>query len=139
MEIIKCKTTALRKPNQALESWCFPTFKGLAAKLNSAPYPLPHFYGTVSTIKDYVSALVLNPVVFTSRLVARSHPGAAQGSILGELFRQSSAGLTCAMLTLCRRPAPSLSEVKTEQVGAGQGCQVTSPLTVRVFTRCPGN
>lgn len=111
MEIIKCETTALRKPNQALKSWCFPTFKGLAAKLNSAPYPPLHFYGTVSTIKDYVSALVLSPAVFTSSLVARSHPRAARGSIWGELFRQSFAGLTCAMLTLCWRPAPSLSEV----------------------------
>lgn len=92
MEIIKCETKALRKPNQALKSWCFPTFKGLAAKLNSAAYPPLHFYSTVSTIKDYVSALVLSPVVFTSSLVACSHPRSARGSIWGNYLDKALQG-----------------------------------------------
>lgn len=48
--------------------------------LNSATCPTLHFYDTIGIIKGYVSALVLNPVVFTSQLVARLHPRAACSS-----------------------------------------------------------
>lgn len=48
--------------------------------LNSATCPTLNFYDTICIIKGSVSALVLEPVVFTSGLVPRWHPRAASSS-----------------------------------------------------------
>lgn len=77
--MIKCKATTLTEPNQASNAGAILNLKVWLQCLTLLRV-LFFIFDTISIIKGNVSALLLDHVVFTSRLVAHLHPRAACSS-----------------------------------------------------------